>query len=253
MDFEVVVLGASGTYPLPGSACSGYLIRRGSQSVWIDAGTGTFANLQQHTDFRDLDAVVLSHMHPDHVLDIYPFYHALRFAPTDPRGLPVYSPSGAEELLLKFMEINPEPAFGDFAGYLQFEKVRHCDEITIAGFDFRFAEAIHPVETYAMRIQAGGKVLTYSADSGPSDDVMKAAKDADVFIVEATLQESNPALVEIHMTAEEAGIMAAEANCGRVVLTHLWPGLDPEVSISQAAKHYDGEILAATDHLKITV
>lgn len=68
-------MGASGTYPSPGAACSGYLLRLDGSSVWVDAGTGTFANLQEQADYLGLDALVLSHMHSDHVLDIYPFYH----------------------------------------------------------------------------------------------------------------------------------------------------------------------------------
>jgi ribonuclease BN (tRNA processing enzyme) len=248
MSFEVVVLGASGTYPVPGRASSGYLLRSEGVDVWLDAGTGTFANLQQHVNFLEVHATVLSHMHSDHFLDLYPFYFGMRFHPTDPHGFAVYAPAGAEELMCRLFATGGDPQFEDFGGYLKFADISSGGELDIGPFHFRFVRSVHPIETLAMRIEAGGRVLGYTADTAPSDDVARLVEGADILIAEATLQAPDEKLALVHMTAEEAGQMAAEAGAGRCVLTHLWPTLDPKISVEQAGKHFDGEILLAADH-----
>lgn len=252
MGFELVVLGASGTYPTPDAACPGYLLRCEGTDVWLDAGPGTFANLQRHTDFQKLRALVLSHLHPDHIVDFYGFYYGLRYGstPSEPSGFEVYAPKGTEEHLLKLLSID-RPA--SFDGYVVFRTVASGSEEKIGPFHFRFLRAVHPVEALAMRIEAGGRTLVYSADSGPSSELVELAEGADMLIAEATMQEAIEELAEIHMTAEEAGELATGAGVGRLVLTHIWPGLDPEVSLAQAAKYFSGEIILASDNLRIEV
>jgi ribonuclease BN (tRNA processing enzyme) len=249
MSFEVVVLGASGTYPVPGRASSGYLLRSEGVDVWLDAGTGTFANLQQHADFLEVSAAVLSHMHLDHFLDLYPFYFGMRFHPTEPHGFPVFAPAGAEELMCRLFATGGDPRFENFGGYLKFGDISSAGELDIGPFHFRFTRSVHPIETMAMRIETGGRTLGYTADTAPSDDVTELVEGADILIAEATLQAPDANLALVHMTAEEAGEMARKAGVQRCVLTHLWPTLDPEVSVEQAAKRFDGEILLAADHL----
>lgn len=254
MGFELIVLGGSGTYPTPTGSCAGYLLRSAGQDVWLDCGPGTFVNLQQHTDFLGIKAIVLSHLHLDHILDIYPFYFALRFHPTDPASFPVYAPDGAEELLVKMFWITEDPDWRHFGGYIDFRTITNGSKATIGPFDFRFVRSVHPVETLAMRIEADGRALAYTADTGtPVDGLVEVARDADLLIVEATMQEPNEVMAEIHLTAEEAGQFAAKANARRLMLTHISPQLDPKVSIEQAAKHFPGEIMLATDHLSVSV
>lgn len=254
MSFELIVLGGSGTYPTPTGSCAGYLLRSGGEDVWLDCGPGTFVNLQQHTDFLGIKAIVLSHLHLDHILDLYPFYFALRFYPTDPVGFPVYAPNGAEDLLVKMFWTTEDPNWRHFGGYLDFETIADGNEKDIGPFRFRFAQSVHPIETLAMRIEAGGRVLAYSSDTGaPIDGLVDLARDADLLIVEATLQEADPMMAEVHLTAEEAGQLASKANVGRLMLTHIWPRLDPSLSIEQASRHFSGEIMTATDHLSVEI
>lgn len=253
MAFEVVVLGASGTYPTTKSACSGYLLRSTGTDVWVDAGPGTFLNLQRHADFLGLRALILSHLHLDHVLDLYPFYFAMRFRPTEPAGFEVYAPAGAEEHLAQLFRISPDPAWRDFGGYLKFHAIGDGSEVSIGPFRFRFAKSIHPVETLAMRIEADGRSLVYTSDTGPGDGIWALARDADLLIAEATLQASNHDLAEVHLTAEETGQLAAQAGVKRLVLTHIDPSLDPVESVALAKKHFSGEIVVATDHMVLEV
>lgn len=249
VSFEVIVLGASGTFPAPGSACSGFLLRSGGRDVWLDAGPGTFANLQRHADYHALRGVVLTHVHLDHVLDVYPLYYALRYAPGSPGplGIEVHGPAGAGEYLAGMV------TGGDFDGYLAFRTAAAGQEAEIGGFRFRFARTRHPVETLAVRVEAERRVFAYTADTGFSEAVVDLARGADVLVAEASFQEPVADMGDVHMTAEEAGETAARAGVGRLVLTHIPPGLDPEVSRALASRRFGGEISLAADGLKIIV
>lgn len=251
MGFELIVLGANGTFPTDQGAATGFLLRGNGSAIWIDAGTGTFANLQRYLNFFDIDAVVISHLHLDHIMDIYPLYYALRYSRESrgPTGLPVYAPEGAESFLGRILS-----AEGcDFEGYLKFTDIHAGDQVQLGAFSFGFIKSRHPIETMAMRIELGGNAMAYTSDTAPSDDLVHLAKGVDLLIAEASLQESVPKLAEVHMTAEEAGQLAAEADVGRLVLTHLSPGLDPKISLNQAARHFSGEILLAADNVRFEV
>jgi ribonuclease BN (tRNA processing enzyme) len=245
--FEVVVLGASGTYPKPDGACSGFLLRQGEYHVWVDAGSGTFANLQRHTNFFDLGAVLLSHMHVDHILDLYSLYYALRYSPDSPgpKGLEVFAPAGAEAHLAQLVSPNAEDGFG---GYFHFRPLRSSDKIKIEPFVFSFIRAVHPIETLSMRVEASGRTLVYTADTGWNDELVEFARGADLLIAEASLQTSSHVMREVHMTAEEAGDLAQQSEAGRLVLTHIVPGLDPQISLKQAKARFQREVLLAVDN-----
>ncbi|HLF70128.1 MAG TPA: MBL fold metallo-hydrolase, partial [Actinomycetota bacterium] len=171
MSFEITVLGCSGTYPVPGNAATGFLLRSDDSTIWIDAGTGTFANLQRHVDYRTLDAVLLSHLHLDHILDLFPLYYALRYSVEKlaPTMLQVFAPEEAESSLGAFVSKDRDP-FGD---YLVFRPIA---DGSIGGFDFSFVRARHPVPTFAMRIDRDGASFGYTADTAPSDAVTTLMK-----------------------------------------------------------------------------
>ncbi|MGH2705464.1 MAG: MBL fold metallo-hydrolase [Actinomycetota bacterium] len=252
MGLEVIVLGASGTFPQPGLACSGYLLRSGSTDVWLDCGPGTFANLQRHTDYHMLSAVVLSHLHIDHILDVFPFYHGLAYSRDSrgPRGIPVHAPAGAKDHLRRLLT----PGVGDaFCTYLSFQVISDQSEFAVGDIRLRFARSRHPIETLAVRAEVDGRVVAYTADTGPSPGVTELARGSDVLIAEASLHQPDPDLADVHMTAEEAGAMAAEAGVGMLVLTHISPGLDPEESVALARGRYGGEIVLAADNLRLDV
>ena len=256
MSFEFVVLGAAGTFPTSDGAATGFLLRNGESSIWLDAGTGTFANLQKHIDYFDVDALILSHLHLDHILDIYPLYYGLRYSvrsTKEPTRMKVYAPKGSERFLTRLLWKGDGDEPQDFCDFLSFETIKSGDEISIGGFDFKFQESRHPTETLAMRIENSGRSLTYTSDTAPTSALSELAKGSNVLIAEASLQAPNADLEEVHMTAEEAGRLAAEAEVERLVLTHVSPGLDPAVSVEQAAQRFKGEIILAKDHLKITV
>jgi ribonuclease BN (tRNA processing enzyme) len=252
VSFEVVVLGGAGTYPAPGAACSGYLLRADGAEVWVDAGPGTLANLQRVTDFRGLKALVLTHLHLDHVEDVYSFYHWIRFARTNPglTGVPVHAPAGTGEHLAQIL--TPYGA-GTFGEYLCFHAISEGDLLVIGPFSLSFVRTRHPVETYAVRAEAQGRVLVYTADTGPSDDVTALARGADLLVAEASLQVPADGMEDVHMTAAEAGEMAAAAGAGHLLLTHIPPYLDAQRSLAQARERYGGGISLASDGLLLRV
>jgi ribonuclease BN (tRNA processing enzyme) len=253
--FEVVVLGGAGTYPAPGAACSGYLLRAEGAEVWVDAGPGTLANLQRASDFRSLQALVLTHLHLDHVEDVYSFYHWIRFARTNPglTGLPVHAPEGSGDHLAQILTPYGAGTFGDYLVFHAIRAVGEGDQLRIGPFSLSFVRSRHPVETYAVRAEAGGRVLVYTADTGPSQPVTELAEGADLLIAEATLQAPVDGLEEVHMTAAEAGEMATAAGAGHLLLTHIPPDLDRDRSLEQARERYDGTISLASDGLQLRV
>lgn len=252
--FEVVVLGSSGTFPTAENAATGFLLRSGGWDVWLDAGTGTFANLQRHADYFQVKAVVLSHFHLDHILDVYPFYYGLRYSvgAPGPMKLKIYAPKGARERL--------EPLAGSggayhngFEDFLEFEVVQAGDRLSIGPFSFEFFKTLHPVETLAMRIEAAGRHLAYTADTGSTPDLVQVAQGADLLIAEASIQKPDEKMAEVHMTAEEAGRLAQQAGVSRLVLNHIVPGLDPALSIEQAKGQFDGEVIAAFQNMRLEI
>lgn len=246
MGFELVVLGANGTFPGPDAAATGFLLRSNGTDIWMDCGTGTFSNLQKQTDYFGLAAVMLSHLHLDHVLDIYALYYALKYSirSDGPTGLDVFAPSGAEAHLGKLLNLQGE---SDFDGYLVFHPIDEKSDLNVGPFNFKFARTLHPIEAYAMRITVDGRTLVYTADSGATDSLVELARGADVLLAEASMHEHKAGSREVHMTALEAGNLAREAGVGRLILTHIAPGLDTKVSVDQATKAFGGEVRLASD------
>jgi len=224
------ILGCSGTYPTPWSPSSGYVIEDDSAKVWIDAGTGTFAALQDALDYTDVDAVVLSHFHSDHCLDLFPLYYALRFNPEAHR-LPVYCPSGTEDHLSRFLTNDP---VCKLSFIFDFRAVKPGDKVEVGDMSFEFALTDHPVPTHAVRAETESGILTFSADTGPGMDLDAFARDSDVFLCEASYQNHDFG-APLHLTAEQAGEYAKRGSVRDLVLTHFWPTHDRSISRQEAA------------------
>ncbi|MDQ3145608.1 MAG: MBL fold metallo-hydrolase, partial [Actinomycetota bacterium] len=203
---KLTVLGCSGSYPGPGAACSGYLMQGGGVAVWVDAGSGTLANLQRHVDLDELDAVVLSHAHPDHWTDLLSFQ--VYVSHIRPRtGVPVFSPAEVRRLT---GEIH-----GDPAPHLEWQVVADGSTARVGGLSFTFSRTDHPVETLAMRIDAAdGSSLGYSADTGPGWSLSALGPDLDLALCEATLAPERAGAIQ-HLTAAQAGESARAAGARR--------------------------------------
>jgi ribonuclease BN (tRNA processing enzyme) len=238
---ELTVLGCSGSYGAPPfGACSGYLVRGGDATIWIDCGNGTLAHLQQHASVEDLDAVVLTHQHPDHVVDIYGLHVLMRYG-LERAGLPVFAPEGLEQRLVTLVEKGWGDAF-------DWKVVGDGDGVDLADLTLRFSRTDHPPPTYAVEVSTDGKRLVYTADTGPGWTVDAFGAGADLVLSEATYQEGRKG-VSWHLTAHEAGRDAREAKASRLVLTHIWPGFDPAVSVEEGSDAFGEAVMLAKPHL----
>ena len=241
MVVELTVLGCSGSYGGPnGSACSGYLIQSGDTNIWMDCGNGTFGHLQRHIDVEDLTAVVITHEHPDHCVDVYGLHVLTRYG-LEREGLPVFAPAGLSEHLGQLVD-------GDWGDAFAWQPIDETERVSVGGIDLRFSRTDHPPPTYAVEASADGKRLIYTSDTGPGWDVSAFAPGADLVLSEATYEHGNkPA--EIHLSAHEAGVAAREAGARRLMLTHLWPRLDPHRVVTEGSEAYGDSVNLAAPGL----
>lgn len=240
MTFSVTVLGSSGTFPAPDTACSGYLLRTDTTAVWLDCGSGTLANLQRHVGLDVLDGVVCSHEHPDHWTDLLLADNALRYVLDRPEGaVPLYWTAGTAARFAVVAGRGPE---GPFAPAV----IDETTNVSIGDIDFRFSRTDHPVETLAVRAESGGRVLGYSADTADGWDLASLLGDdgAHLAVIEASVGEIPDGGLP-HLTGRQAGGQAARAGVTSLLLTHLVPGSDPERRAAEAAEHFGGPIAVA--------
>jgi ribonuclease BN (tRNA processing enzyme) len=235
---KLTVLGASGSYPSPGGACSGYLVEGAGTRVWLDAGSGTFANLQRHVpDLSALDGVILSHAHPDHWVDVLGYQVVLRHI-FRRQGVPAFGPPDLHVLL--------EAIHGPTGPELDWTSVSDGLTATLGGLRLTFSRTDHQGETYAVRIDADGTSLGYTADTGTGWPLSALGPDLDLALCEATLPPEDTGSIP-HMTAAEAGAAAREAGARRVVLTHFQPGVDREQAQALGSEAFGAPVEVASE------
>jgi ribonuclease BN (tRNA processing enzyme) len=241
----MTVLGGCGAWPAAGQACSGYLVEHDGFRLLIDPGYATLPRLLEHTDADDIDAVLVSHGHPDHCADLNPLLRAraLRDDPSPP--LPVYTLPGALDAVLAL-----DPPRMLAAAYTLYDLAP--GEIGPFTVDIRMLP--HFVPNAGVRLSAAGAVLAYTGDTGPSPDVVELARGADILLAEATYVDEVPAADAPYLTsARQAGRQASQAGVDRLVLTHLWPGTDPLAAQDAAAATFVGLIAVAAAGLVVDV
>ena len=219
MGLNITVLGCSGSYSAPGLACTGYLVESGTTRVWLDAGPGTLANLQRHRQLTEIDAIVVTHEHPDHWLDLAMAYIACRYF-LDRPPMPVYGTAGTRELAQALAGAH------DLAPTIDWRVISDGDSATIGDQQWRFSRTDHPVETLAPRVDSGGRSFAFSADTGDGWSFASLGEGIDLGLCEATYLHEDLVQPSPHLSALQAGAMAADAGVERLLLTHLAPGSD---------------------------
>jgi ribonuclease BN (tRNA processing enzyme) len=238
---ELTVLGASGSYGAPesGCCCSGYLVRTASTRIWLDSGNGTFAMLQSHVKVEDLQAVVLTHYHPDHCVDLYGLYVKMRYG-LGRSGLPALAPEGLKERMSALVD--------DWGNTFDWRVVADGERVTVGDLSLHFSRTDHPPPTLAVEIAAGGKRLVYTSDTGPGWSVSVFDPGADLVLSEASYLHANR-LSTVHLSALQAGEAARLAGARSLMITHLWPTVDPAAAVEEAARAFGGSVLHAVPNL----
>lgn len=233
-DLRITIVGSSGTYSSPDSACSSYLVQTDSTSVLVDAGPGSSIELQRHIELGEIDAVVLSHEHPDHWTEMPSLYHAYRYGIEQP-GLAVYGTAGTK---VRLDAAVPEATAGTFS----WTTIDATSTVTIGDLSFTFSETDHPVETLAMRIESGGVAIAYSADTGPDWSPESFGQPIQLMVYETTLPVSLEDTDIPHVSGRQAGERAAAAGIDTLIVTHVPPGHDPNERVSALGETFAGTV-----------
>jgi ribonuclease BN (tRNA processing enzyme) len=247
---ELIVLGASGTWPQEGGALSGYLLRQEGFNLWVDAGSGTMANIQKYIEISEVDAMIITHEHADHCVDVYPLFYARYYAGQGTNGMPLFIPKGFGGRLNGLLS---EESIGAFRVGFDVREVEPDDKFEIGPFRVSARGMSHlGLPALGFRLENDGISLTYSGDTGPTHELVDLARDSNVLLAEATYQDGDE-LTEFHLSSRQAAEHARDAGVGRLVLTHILPTHDKAKSIREAADAYDGPIDAAVEGFTIEV
>lgn len=238
---KLTVLGCSGSLPGPDSPAAGYLVESDRYRVVLDLGNGAVGALQRYVVLRDVDAIVLSHLHADHCLDMTSFMVALRYGPDRPRArIPVIGPEDTERRISAAWDAN-----GSDLGLRELFDFATPTPGDLGPFEVSFAVMNHPVPTFGVRMTAGGRSLVYSGDTGECEALVTLAAGADTLLAEATFRPDDPYLPNLHLTGAQAGQHAARAGVGRLIVTHVPPWASRGAAAAEAATTFRGDVVAA--------
>jgi ribonuclease BN (tRNA processing enzyme) len=236
---KLTVVGCSGTMPGADGPASSYLVEAGGFRLLVDCGNGASGALQRYVGLLDLDAVLITHVHADHCLDLVVYSYARRYGGGNPPALPVYGPVGLRERLLQAFDVAPDDRLDGIYDFRALTVGRR----TIGPFEIDLARMNHPVETYGLRIMVDGASLAYSADTGESAALVDLARNADLLLCEAAFLDGAAGNVpDLHLTGRQAGEHAARASVKKLVLTHIPPWVDQQRNLEDARSTFAGPV-----------
>lgn len=247
---RLTVVGCSGSFPSPGSPASCYLVEADDDTgrtwrVLLDLGSGALGPLQRFVRPDAIDAILLSHLHPDHFMDMCGLYVARHYDPTGeaPGALPVHGPAGTAERLQQAY------GAGDSEGLVKTYAVREWrdgETVRIGPLQVTPRLVEHPIEAYGLRVEHAGRVLVYSGDTDACAALTELAGGADLFLAEASFVEGRDSVRGVHLTGHRAGETARDAGVRRLVLTHIPVWTDPAVVLDEARGVFGGPVTTAS-------
>lgn len=252
-----MVLGSCGAWPEPGRACSGFVLEHGGARIVLDLGYGTLSRLLAllgSSAADGIDAVIVTHAHPDHMVDLHGLFRARWYGRRGAPEIPLFAPEqvrarllgledDGEDAVRRVFDWRPLPAAPQQAGPLRLESML----------------LPHYVPNAGVRLSAPGLTLAYTGDTGPDPALAELGRDADLFITDATDRGQRPGSPSggqgpaLNLTAREAGEAAAAARARRLLLTHFWPDNDRRAALAAAAAAFPGEILVADEGLSVAL
>ncbi|MFW6137837.1 MAG: MBL fold metallo-hydrolase [Spirochaetota bacterium] len=246
---KIIVLGSSAAFAGKNDGCSSYLISTHSSHFLVDTGPGCLSMLQNYIRYTDISAIFLSHLHADHVSDIYTLRYAVYVAQRDGYmrpPLPIYMPRSPGKSY-RFIRTTIKKEFDIIP-------ISEKKQVAMGDVEVTFKRTSHPVVTHAMKFQHQGKSLVYTADTGYFDQLAGFCRGADLLIADATLQNSDRQLEAMgHMTAETAGKLAKLSEAKKLVLAHIWPEYRKYRSLEEAGTVFDGDAELASRGLELTL
>ena len=243
---DITVLGKSPSFQDAGGACSGYLVEDAGACVLLDCGNGVFAKLRERRDHLSVDAVIVSHLHADHFLDLVPFAYALTYGPRRPARRPVlHVPAGARATFRRVVG-----AWGSedlIEGAFEIVEYQGSDTLSIGPLTVDFQPVPHFIPTWAVRFRAAGGTFVFGADCAPNDELADFAGAADLLFAEATITRPESDGPRGHMTAAEAGALGRLAGARRLVLVHISDELDLGAARRAAEASFGGGVEVARE------
>jgi ribonuclease BN (tRNA processing enzyme) len=261
---RITVLGKSPSWQDAGGACSGYLVEEDGTFLLLDCGNGVFSKLRRFRDYVAVDAIVISHLHADHFLDLVPYAYALTYAPrqqpvpvdrwpgtAQPARPKLFAPQGAREVFRQIVGAWGAEELIDDA--FDIHEYAPDEELAVGALALRFQEVPHWLPTCAIEVRSAetgphppGR-FTYGADSAPTDELVRFAEGSDLLMIEATLPRPERDGVRGHLTPAEAGEHGRRANVGRLVITHFSDELDELWVRREAERGFGGPVSVARE------
>jgi ribonuclease BN (tRNA processing enzyme) len=246
---RLTVVGCSGSYPGPESAASCYLLEEELDGrtwrILLDLGNGALGQLHRYADPLDVDAVLLSHLHADHCLDLCGYYVMRKYHPTGPQPqIPVWGPAGTAERMARAYDLPLDPGMTEEFAFMEYGGHAHAEGtgMELGPFRVEARQVVHPVAAYALKVTAGGRTLVYSGDTGPCPQLDEVATGAHLLLAEASFRSVDDNPPDLHMTGTDCGRTASRAGVERLVLTHVPPWHDPADAEAEARAEWSGPV-----------
>lgn len=230
---KLTILGNNGPFPSAGGACSGYLMEEGNKRILIDCGNGVLSNLLKFVKFEELDAIILTHLHSDHMSDMMVLRYAVQIKKA--RGLiknsiTVYAPE----------EPNEEYKRLDIKDVFDLKPIKQDLVLNFDNLKITFSEMKHPVKCFGVAISNGDKRFVYSGDTSMCDNIIEFSKNADFVMLDSGLLDRDKTSSNVpHLTAKECGLVAKKAGAKKLLLTHFWPDYDLDELLTEAKENFE--------------
>lgn len=237
---RLTVVGCSGSYPGPRSPASCYLLEADADGrtwrVLLDLGSGALGALHTYADPLAVDAVLLSHLHADHCLDLSGYYVLRKYHPAGPQPrIPVWGPVGTADRMARAYDLPLDPGM-----HHEFDFRVWAGPIEVGPFTVTPIPMVHPVAAFGLRVAANGRTIAYTGDTGPTPALDELARNVDLLLAEASFRAGDDNPPDLHLTGTDVGAAAARAGAKRLVVTHVPPWFDPEDALAEATAVYDG-------------
>ncbi len=248
---RLTILGSSASFTGANDAGSGYLIEQDTTRLLLDCGSGVLGRLMAETRLEELSAILITHFHPDHYLDLIPMRYGLRYGlkPIAPPRL-LLPPGGRDFLAGVGSTLRNAPdMFNEAFDIAEYDPAA---PLTIGDFTVQFQRTTHDIPTWAVAIQGDGR-LVYSADTQESAELEGFARDAGLLLCEATYPHSDDLPSNNHLSGLQAGMLAQRARVQHLVLTHIWPGVVRSQIQAEARQVFEGPVTLARPGLQLEI